>query len=165
MKTLIKTVLSATILLLSFSAHAEDTRCDVESLSDARACLNTLAQEIPGYENEPNQAFTTSDVKSLVKVLKILGARPAQIKQAEQADYVGLIADHGEDHHIFYFTLKNGSNTRAIEVYDLNIVDLPEILTAPYSREAKDVKTYLLGIKKASGMDFVEDLQATLNGL
>jgi len=125
--------------------YPEKGSCSIRSLSDAKKCMRKVAQAFPAYE-EPNDGLATTNVAGLVKVLKLLGRDSQSIQKAKNADYAGLVVGHGDEHHIYYYALKNGKNTAPVELYDLNVVDMEYLLDAPYSSQALNPATYFLGI-------------------
>ncbi|MGE0632713.1 MAG: hypothetical protein AB7O96_09910 [Pseudobdellovibrionaceae bacterium] len=160
-----KQIIFLSVLFVSaLSQAATDVRCSVYNSSQAQDCLDKLALAMPDYE-EPNDAFVTKNVKALAKLLKVFGASESEIQQAEKADYAGLIVEHGDEHHIYYFLIRKGTNLKPAEVYELNVVDLEYAVDKPEAKEAQDPKTYLLGIKEAFEVDVFGDLEEQIEEL
>lgn len=154
--------------LLGASAFADRrapaVKCDVETEQDAKACMEKVAEARPSFE-EPNEGYATARVGKLVEAVRVLGLRRVIQQQAAAADFAGMMLEHGDEHHIYYFSIKKGKDVSPKELYDLNIVDFEYILDKPYSVEALDHNTYFLGISEAQESDVYEDVAEALRYL
>jgi hypothetical protein len=65
---------------------------------------------------------------------------------------VGFSLEHGDEHHVHYFTMNKGLS-RVKELYSINLVDLESMLT-----ERISVKEMFLGTG-FDGSDVAEDIQ------
>jgi hypothetical protein len=148
-----------TILLLMPTESATAAGCKIRNLNDATACLEKLGDRKFQAEDEPD-IITTDQPKRLATVLFGLGAPKYEVQRALQAEYVGAIIFHDDEHHIFYFTMKNGESVTPKEVYDLNIVDLALSLRTPLSKSSPMARpeTYVLGFN-IHQYDIEEDLR------
>jgi|GEM_PF-6944963 len=151
-KTLMTLVLSAVVAGGAYAAGnmteksgARKVKCDVESLKDAEACMEKVAASMTEYE-EPNEGRASAQVSELVYVLNALGAGAKTVSQAEKADFAGMVFEHNDEHHIYYFAIKKGANVTPAEVYDLNTVDFEYELKKPYEPKALKTETYFLGL-------------------
>jgi len=145
---------------LAFSTNAFGARavtCNIESLADAQRCMEKVAKSRPDYE-EPNDALTTDLTDRLAQALKVLGVRDRVVERAQKADFAGLMIEHGDEHHIYYFALNKGRNVKPVELHSFNVVDLQYNLEKPYSPAALNHETYFLGIAEARDIDAYEDV-------
>ncbi|MGE0525922.1 MAG: hypothetical protein AB7G93_21845 [Bdellovibrionales bacterium] len=163
-------ILIASSLLLQPTVRAaqnqpaqERVKCDIETLIDAEICMFKVAEARPKYQGS-NDGMATDRVSALVTVLRLLGLNENAVRQAQKADFAGLMVEHGDEHHIYYFTLSKGKDVSPTEVYDLNTVDIGFELTPPYSAEALDPDTYFLGLD-ATEIDVHSELAERLEDL
>lgn len=156
-----KTILCVMLLLgaNAFAGPERPVACNVQTLSDAEACMAKVAEAYTEYE-EPNDGFATERIDLLVEALTALQLSRRMIASAEGAKFAGMLFEHGDEHHIYYFAIPVGENVSPYEIYDLNVVDLG-YLNNP-SAKALNPDTYLLGIEPAKTSDVYEDLKGQL---
>ncbi|HVJ66012.1 MAG TPA: hypothetical protein VM901_12200 [Bdellovibrionota bacterium] len=155
-----KTLIMFSALLCPVAFAASKVTCDITNLKSARACIESYAEAAPSFE-ELNDGLASSNVKGLGVVLKLLGANDVNLKVAAEADFAGLMIEHGDEHQIYYFALKKGNAVSPQHVKTLNVADLSYTLDKPYSPEALEASTYFLGLK-ADKYDVYEDVAEAL---
>jgi hypothetical protein len=157
-------ILAAAAFSSSAFAAQPNVKCDVQSLQDAQACMAKVALAYPDYE-EPNEGYATDRTGRLVQALRVLGQDERTLLQAFNAAYAGLMIEHGDEHHVYYFAIPQGRDVSPVELYDLNIVDFEYILKKPYTREALNHEIYFLGISEARDSDAYEEVAENLRYL
>lgn len=125
-----KSILASLVIAFSVNSFAQVRlpSCKITNLQEAQKCMDKVASTYQDYE-EPNEGVASTRKDLLVKVMKALGNDTAAAK-VSKADFVGLMLEHGDEHHIYYFTMKKGTGVKAVELYDLNLVDLESMLEA-----------------------------------
>lgn len=151
-----KFLLISLLLQVSIVFAAPAVKCNIQNINDAEQCMSKVAASRPEYE-EPNDGLATDNIAALVKVLNIIGLKDQIIAKAKKADFAGLMLEHGDEHHIYYFIMQKGTNVKPVELYDFNVVDLEYTLTKPYPADSLDPNTYFAGIN-CKDNDVYDDL-------
>lgn len=139
--------------LISLNCFAEvKPFCTVTNIRVAKQCMDRVAKNLPEYE-EPNQGMASVDKTHLVKFFKAIGLSKETIAEVENADYVGAILMHGDEHEVVYYSMKKNKRTFPVEIYSLNLVDLESMLESVI--HPNDV---FLGLD-ASDFDVYEDIE------
>lgn len=103
----------------------------VEDKKSADACMTFWATEIlPSFE-ETNDIETVTanqlhkDQASLA-IAWFQGAKygKANIARVKDADYIGVMGEHQDEEHLYYFVLNKGENVVPQEVLDVNSADI-----------------------------------------
>jgi hypothetical protein len=132
------------VLMVSSAAQAAAPRvkCDIQTLRDAELCMDKVADARPSFEAE-NRGAASAEPRELFRALRLIGA---ETRHAGQAHFAGLMIEYGDETHIRYFKLVRGKDVAPVELYDLNLVDLPYQVKKPYSAEALNPNSYFLGL-------------------
>lgn len=125
MKSLLSLAFLA-VAVFSSALQAEETvlpTCDIKTLADAKSCAEEVALALPSYE-ESNDAFASKNKAALKRALKSLDRDSAKtLKQIDNADFVGAILLHDDEHKIIYYSFAKG-NSQPVELAEINISDL-----------------------------------------
>lgn len=153
-------IVVASFLLIS-TAHASQAGvvCNVQTLAEAQACMEKLAAHVQDYE-EPNEGFASMDKSSLVGLFIDWGFVASAVREVQEADFIGGMLVHMDEHHLVYYAIKRGVNVTPVEIYDFNTVDLEYLLKAPLTPDstAAKVESYFLGLDGRS-YDVYSELQ------
>ncbi len=142
------------LLLALFSTSvfaAQLPECKIADIKDAGKCMDKVGRVLPSYEEE-NDVRASARKDLMKKVLKALGASKQTYIELQKADFVGFSLEHGDEHHVHYFTMNKGLS-RVKELYSINLVDLESMLT-----ERISVNEMFLGTG-FDGSDVAEDIQ------
>jgi hypothetical protein len=123
------------MLVTSSSALASNwdvtANCTVATIRGAQACMDRIANKMQDYE-EPNEGIVSVDKAKAAKMLQVMSGEEAAQKVL-QADFVGAIIEHGDEHVVYYYAIKKGRSKQPEQITATNLVDLiysgPELLT------------------------------------
>ncbi len=133
---MLRAIIFTVAMGLGSSLMADEVKlptCKINNLVDAKKCMTKVAYKLPEYE-EPNDGMASNDKLPVMRMLKAIEASPKDLKIAEEADFVGAVLLHGDEHQIVYFAMKKGT-LRPVEIYDLNTVDIESMLVEKVSAD------------------------------
>lgn len=159
-------IFAASLLFVNLAQAADETvLCNVRTLADAQACMEKLAAKVQDYE-EPNDGFASADKSGLVALFKDWGFVPSAIREVQDADFIGGLLVHMDEHHLVYYAIKRGQNVSPVEIYDFNTVDLEYMLKGPLKADSASAKieNYFLGLDGRS-FDVYGDLETSIEML
>lgn len=118
-------------LFFSVAYSKQISSCDVETLADAQACMDKIAENHPEY-NLPNIGSASVQKDKLKKVFLALGKTDPKLEnKINAADFVGVMLEKGDEWYLYYYAIKKGQSKNVVELGNQNLVDLGDDLVQP----------------------------------
>lgn len=161
MKNYLLTLLVIGLTAPAFAGNSDvSVNCNIATIRGAQACMNRLANKMQDYE-EPNEGMVSINKDKAAKLMKALYANRA-VSKVMQADFIGAVLEHGDEHQVYYYAMKKGRNVRPELLTYQNLVDLAGSDPILLELEPLDV---LLGVPEMINSDVYGDIEMSFHEL
>jgi hypothetical protein len=157
------------LLILAFvfvsvfvAAQMAEAACVVNSLRDAKTCMYNFASQMD-EGNSPSEGFASLKINHLTTLMSQLGQSKPQA--LTDASFVGAVVVYSDEIHILYYALKSGKDVTPEQVYDLNIVELSNLMKqhqVTAQSPLADAQYYFLGVEGKRFRQAYDDLKEAI---